>query len=180
MIVTIHQPNFFPHMGFFDKMRDADIFVILTHCQYEKNGYQNRFNMGDKWYTMSTNKGLEPIRNKRYLNPAEDWNRIKVNAQHEILDSFDNCISESLMHTNTEIISRIARILGITTRIVFDHATELKGTERLVDICKKYNAKTYLSGPSGAKYMDLGLFTEAGIAVHFQESKPSKPILECL
>ena len=77
MKVTIHQPEHFPYMGFFQKIESADLFVILDDVQYTKNNFQNRFNKDDKWYTMCVNKGLDPIYTKTYLSPEKDWKRIK-------------------------------------------------------------------------------------------------------
>ena len=77
MRVSIHQPNFVPWYPFFQKIKEVDIFVILKECQFEKNGYQNRFNFNDKWYTMSVKKGLEPIRDKVYIDPKNSWDKIK-------------------------------------------------------------------------------------------------------
>ena len=37
MIVSIHQPNFFPWMGFFDKLNRSDKFVFLTSSVRSKN-----------------------------------------------------------------------------------------------------------------------------------------------
>ena len=42
MIVTIHQPNFAPWTGFFDKMTKADVFVLLDTVPFTKGGFQNR------------------------------------------------------------------------------------------------------------------------------------------
>ena len=58
MIVAIHQPNFMPWYPFFQKIAAADTFVVLTHCQFEKNNYQNRFNQRERWHTLSVNKAL--------------------------------------------------------------------------------------------------------------------------
>ena len=184
MIVTIHQPNFFPYYPFFQKMKDADVFVILKHCQFEKNNFQNRFNKDDKWYTMSVNKGLDPIYTKSYLSPEKDWKRIKdmLPGYKDVLNLFDDCVDSNLSKMNSNIILKIKNLLNIKTKIVFDYPTELKGTERLVDICIKNNATTYISGISGAKYMDLTQFRENNINVIFQEKSKmiSKPIIEIL
>ena len=56
------------------------------------------------------------------------------------MNLFDDCISESVAITNTKIILRACELLNIKTEIVFDYPTELKSTERLVDIIKKYGA----------------------------------------
>lgn len=42
MIVTIHQPEHLPWLGFFNKLAKAELFVILDHVQFEKNYFQNR------------------------------------------------------------------------------------------------------------------------------------------
>jgi hypothetical protein len=184
MIITIHQPNFFPYYPFFQKMDDADIFVILTHCQFEKNNFQNRFNKDSKWYTMCVNKGLDPIYTKIYLSPEKDWKRIKdmLPEYKDVLNLFDDCVDSNLSKMNSNIILKIKNLLNIKTKIVFDYSTELKGTERLVDICIKNNATTYISGISGSKYMDLKLFSEKNIKVVFQDETKmvKKPIIDIL
>lgn len=163
-------------------MAAADKFVFLIHCQYEKNGYQNRFNIGDNWHTMSVRAGVCEIREKVYADPVRDWQKIKkrLSKYQDILDQFDTAINYSLWLTNTLIISHIAQLLHIKTHIDFDYATSLTSTDRLIDICKENKADTYIAGPSGANYMDLNLFHRAGIKVEFFEAQDKRPILEAL
>ena len=177
--IGIHQPNFFPHLSFFEKMKECDKFVIMVNCQWEKNGYQNRFFL-DRWHTMSVNGGLMDIVSKTYMNPYKDWRRIKERLMGFNLSQFDSCIGGVLWKTNFEIIEKIKDILSIDTELVLDYKTELRGTERLVDICKRYGAKEYFSGPSGNKYLDVSLFDKAGIKVSFQKKTETKPIINYL
>jgi hypothetical protein len=178
MIVTIHQPNFCPWLPFFEKMARADLFVLLTECQYEKNGYQNRFRYADQWYTMSTARGLSPICTKHYLNPEEDWERIKHRLPQFDLGWLDECLGQSLAHTNLRIIEAMARRLGIATPIVEDFPTEATGTDRLVELCQEYGATTYLSGPSGKRYLDLDKFD--GICVDFFEATDKRHAFDAI
>ena len=184
MIVSIHQPNFMPWYPFFQKVEEADVFCILTKCQFEKNNFQNRFNLEGVWYTMSTNKGLTPIETKEYLNPQKDWAKIreKLKEYSSILDEFDDCISNSLSDTNICIIKKACKLLGIKTKIVTDWDTNLTSTERLVDICNTLGATTYLSGPSGNAYLDMDLFHSKNIEVKFQppETIIKRPLIEVL
>lgn len=184
MVVSIHQPNFFPYYPFFQKMEQADIFVILQNCQFEKNNFQNRFNKDEKWYTMSVNKGLDPIITKRYLNPEKDWIRIKnmLPEYGDVLNLFDDCISENLAHTNSKIIFKIKEFLDIKTEIFYDYPTELTSTDRLVDVCLKYKAKKYISGISGSKYLDLDKFKSNRIEVVFQDERSmiKTPVIDIL
>lgn len=177
MIVTIHQPAFFPWWPFFLKMQEADVFVLLRHCQFEKNGFQNRFQYNGKWMTMSTARGLEPIVDKVYLDPWNDWKKIKQKiGNYDFLSEFDQDVSESLWETNYKFIKRVCSMLDIKTKIVLDGPTDLKSTERLVDICKKQSAKCYVSGPSGAHYLDTSLFEREGIEIVYHQIEDANKV----
>ena len=56
MIVAIHQPQYLPWLGYFDKMLKADVFCYLDTVQYKKNEWQNRNRiktaMGWQWLTV--------------------------------------------------------------------------------------------------------------------------------
>ena len=185
MIVAIHQPNFMPWYPFFQKIAAADAFVVLTHCQFEKNNYQNRFNQRERWHTLSVNKGLEPIRDKRYVAPLKDWHKINVNlaAYRSELSQLDSLITENLAETNLGIIRSICRRLNITTTITTDYETSLTRSARLVDLCESLGATCYLAGSGGSRdYLDVELFNSRGISVHFQDPDAMirMPILEFL
>ena len=179
MKVAIHQPNFCPVKGYFDKIAAVDLFVFMIHCQWEKGKYQNRFHVGDQWNTMSVNHGLQLIKHKQYTNHIVDWRNIKT--RYPGLKVFNGCVNSSLHLTNTSIIMSAAKdCFGINTTIINDYPTDLRGTERLVDICKHYGATEYLSGKSGRNYLDLKLFDEAGIKVSFQDNPDLTPLVHLL
>ena len=56
MIVTIHQPEHMPWLGFFDKLRQDDVWVMLDHVAYRKRYFQNRNRIRDaqetRWLTV--------------------------------------------------------------------------------------------------------------------------------
>lgn len=171
MRIAIHQPNFVPWMPFFQKMAAVDVFVVLARCQFEKGKYQNRFRLQDQWFTMSVNHGLEPIIDKRYVRPKEDWEMImrRLPQFAFTLSQFSSCIESELWSTNLKIILAIAARLDIKTQIILDPISSLKGTDRLVEICKILEADTYLAGQSGAHYMEPQKFADAGIKVEYQD-----------
>ena len=183
-VISIHQPNFMPWYPFFQKIADADIFVLLNNCQYEKGGYQNRFNMNSRWYTMGVNKSLDSISEKKYTNAYDDWVAIKRRLPEYsfILDNFDDCISESLVHTNNSIIYKIVRMLNIDTKIEIDFPTDKVATKRLVELCKFYDGDVYISGISGPNYMETEMFDRENISIKIQEDDSSTkvPILKYL
>ena len=58
MLLTIHQPEHLPWLGFFHKMAMADQYVVLDSVQYEKDYFQNRnkirFTGNDGWKWITT------------------------------------------------------------------------------------------------------------------------------
>lgn len=178
MTIGIHQPNFCPYNGFFQKVQQCDVFVIMRYCQFEKNNYQNRFNDGVYWNTMRVTKKTEMIVDKEYISPFEDWDKI-VN-RHKHLITFNDCIRNGLADTNINIIEKTLKIMGIKTKIVYDYPTELRGTDRLIDLIKTFKGTTYLSGVSGANYMDLDKFKENNIKLKFQSNIINKPFNEII
>jgi hypothetical protein len=182
MTITIHQPNFVPWYPFFQKIQQADVFVLLGHCQFEKNGYQNRFQYDNRWNTMSVEKGLVSIKEKHYINPKKDWNKIKACLSKHInyLSELDGYISDNLYLTNKLIIQHLMKRLNINTLMVEDYPTDLRSSERLLDLCKHYNATTYLAGQGGLTYLDIDLFKQNGIDVIFQENLTKTHTLDLL
>jgi len=180
MTVAIHQPNFCPWRPYFQKMEQADIFVIMGHCQWEKNNYQNRFHHEGQWFTLAAEKGLRPIVEKQYIDAVRDWQRITRRFTN--LNVFNDLISNDLFTTNADIIRRAAILLNIPTEIENDYPTNLTGSERLADICKTYGATKYLSGISGKTYLNMHYFKKAGIEVIFQDETQmdKRSLTQCL
>ncbi len=132
MKIGIHQPNLIPWFPFFYKMAKSDIFVLMINCQFEKNGFQNRCNVKGEWWTAPVMSGTCLIKDKKYAN------------------------GNSLSEVNVPLILGFARLLGIdTSKIHYDFATEKKGTERIIEICKMYKCDEYLTNPEAMdKYLD--------------------------
>jgi hypothetical protein len=184
MILSVHQPAFMPWYPLFQKINESDLFIFQSHCQYQRRGFQNRFEINGKWHTMSVKKAdvKTLISDIEYSDAYMDWKKIKnqLPQYRQKLEYFDHCISDNLAKTNQAIIATICDKLDIDTKISYDYKTSLLSTERLIDLCIKFNADTYLSGLGGKNYMDLNLFSKHGIKVIFQKNLEKKPILEML
>lgn len=180
MILTVHQPNFFPWFPFFEKMSKSDLFIILSHAQFNRRQFQNRFQIEKSIYTLPVKSGVRAdlIKFKSYIEPASNWLRIKQKLNSKQLNEFDPLIGESLLETNSEIIKLIASKLDIQTEIKYDW--EMPGynaSEKIVNLCRRFGATTYLSGPSGRNYLNTDLFNESTIKIEYHESNSRYPIL---
>lgn len=131
---------------------------------------------------MSVNKGTSPLSDKRYVQPERDWESIKSRNVRfsETLATFDSCVSGSLIEFNSAVIRTAAKRLAITTPIIEEPESMGNASTRLINICHQYQADTYLSGPSGHKYLDIDLFQSNGIDVRFVSPSLNAPLLEAI
>ena len=42
MVISVHQPQYIPWLGYFDKIAASDAFVFLDDVQYKARAFQNR------------------------------------------------------------------------------------------------------------------------------------------
>ena len=176
MIVTIHQPEHFPYMGYFQKMKRADVFVILDNVNYRKNYFQNRnrflnSNNLEEWFTIPVEKNATKKLIKDVLvNDTLPWRKKLLSKlqQNFKIDFTEVYKPNSLLNINLNSIEWARKKLNINTKIILASSLEIEGnkSELLANICKKLNATTYLSGPSGKDYLDLTYFNNIKVEYH--------------
>ena len=190
MLVTIHQPEHLPWLGFFDKVRQAAKVVLLDNVQFEKNYFQNRNQIRNKqgqvWITVPVlGKGRSTqliteveIDNTQHWR-RDAWRSLEMNYRRTVYWAdyapfFEEVYEQDwmkLVDLNVCILKWMAERLGL--RREFLRSSELgcagKGTELLLNLCTKTGARTYLSGAHGRDYMDPALFAAAGIEIKYQE-----------
>ena len=189
MIVTIHQPEHLPWLGFFHKIRQADVFVVLDNVQFRRNYFQNRNKVktatGWSWITVPVkNEGINTKIKDIKIDNSKRWTRKCRNSIHYsykkaqhfskyagIFEDFYNKKWYKLADLNIQLIKKILELLSINVRILkaSDLAIEGNGNTLILDICRKLDADVYLSGISGKEYLKLHEFKESGIVVIFQE-----------
>ena len=186
MIVTIHQPQFMPWLGYFDKMDQADHFVLLDNVQFKKNEWQNRnrikTSQGAQWLTVPVSYQFPARIDEVATSGAVNWrnklcqalitNYTPAGAWEENADSIEALLGEQytrLVDINVASIEWIKSRLGIQTPMSLASQSQSSDdpTQRLIDLCLQHEATTYLSGPDGEKYLDVSRFTAQGIDVIF-------------
>ena len=181
MIVTIHQPEHFPYMGYFQKMKNSDIFVVLDDVKFKKNNWQNRNKYlsrqgNEEWFGVSVPKKSNGMLIKDVkvvddkINPwkRKVIERVKYNLDFDLSSFYDH---DSLCEINLKSIEWARQKMKIKTPMIKSSSLGCEGkrSELLANICKKLNAKTYLSGQTGKDYLDTKFFE--GINVEFFEPK---------
>lgn len=200
MFVSIHQPEHMPWLGFFDKLRQVDLFVLLDTTQFAKDDFQNRNRIkteaGPAWLTVPVYKrgrSEQLILDTEICNDrnwrSQCWSLLSRSyaqapyfAQHRPF--FAELYSHewgSLVELNITIIEYLAEQLGLGGRFVRASALGVgeRGPTRVnLAICRAAGATAYLSGRAGRDYLDEGQFAEHGIEVRYQEFQhPTYPQL---
>jgi hypothetical protein len=188
VIVAVHQPQYLPWLGYFDKMIQADVFCYLDNVQYKKNEWQNRNRIKTardwQWLTVPVSYRFGQKINEVKINNTVSWKRKHLQALitnynkapffKDYIDFFEAVYSndwEFLSELNVYLIDQICKMLNFQEKQTVLASTLSLGddpTERLIDICKALGGDTYLSGPDGVKYMSLEQFRQKGIKVIVQ------------
>ena len=191
MKATIHQANFFPYPGFFHKISQSDIFIIQDDVKFD-NKITNRNKIisssGYTWLNVPIQKGHQayPIIDVK-INNEIPWQKIsfkkicagynKSKFFHIYKNYFENLYNkewECIFKLNFETIKQVLSWLNIKVKIIVESELNVTGesTERLVNVCKKVGAETYISGIGGKQYLDEKLFKNENINLEYQNYTP--------
>ena len=190
MKIAVHQPQYIPWLGYIHKMANVDLFVFLDNVQYKKREFQNRNRIktpsGPIWLTVPVlTKGnffqkisevkidnQERWREKHYETLKRNYSKAPFFKTYQnFLDEIYRKEWNYLVELNIATVNYLKNALKITTPIKLESeiGTTKTHTERIIEICKKTGADTYLSGAGGKDYMDEGLFEQNKIKLEYQE-----------
>jgi hypothetical protein len=191
MIVTIHQPEHLPWLGFFHKLAQADCLIVLDTVQYRRRYFQNRNRIrtstGSQWLTVPLQAGprdMTRICDVRIARDDHRWLRknlaaIQANCGHapHFADHWPafraayEAPPEYLADYNVRLIRFLMAALDIDRPLI--SASELNAGGRKGDLmlalCRAVGATHYHSGISGRDYLDQAAFAAAGIKLTYQE-----------
>ena len=189
-MIAIHQPNYLPWLGFFDKARIADKLVLLDNVAYTRGGVGNRNRIrtkkGLEWITVPVHYpyGAE-IKDVQTVDSGWEethWKTLFFNYHRapyfnevaNILQPVYQKRWHKLAEVNETLIRLILKYLGLSTKIFRSSELEVEGksSELLVSICKAAGDREYLSGVGATGYLDVNLFEREGISVRFQLFRP--------
>ncbi len=191
MRACIHQPNFLPYLGIFNKIKQSDIYVVYDVAQYVRDRFDNRNQIkgpaGPIWLTVplqvkdsflkrffEVKLPDDPHWKKKHLRTIE---HTYSRAAHfkTYFPPFAGIYEgphATLADISVAIIEFLLKEFRIGTRVVrttaMDLDSSLQSTEMIVQILKKLGVTRYLAGASGKKYMDMDLLAKEGIQVDFQ------------
>jgi WbqC-like protein family len=188
---VIHQPDFMPYLGFFDRLLHADVLVLLDDAQYvnaTSRSWTNRDKIktpgGERWISISVKSAARdtPI-NEIEISDGVDWRGTHLNLLQQNYRKaafFDEiyphlqalyarpCVM--LADFNRASIELLLELLDIRIEIIAASGLTTSGrsNELLVDILKEIGADRYFSGAGARAYFRPEPFETAGIEVTWQ------------
>ncbi|RAM63599.1 hypothetical protein RB25_09725 [Herbaspirillum rubrisubalbicans] len=188
--VVVSQPMFFPWLGLFEQIRLADVFVHYDDVQLPQgrslmSRVQIKTNKGTQWMSASLDRQRSgQAINQSWLVSNRQWRQSHLhllqqhyrNAPHfddmfalaQELYGFD---AENLADFNINGVERIAAWLDLSPQ--FSRSSQLgipgASSQRLLDLCKHYQASDYVTGLGALNYIDYALFEAQSIAIRFMD-----------
>lgn len=193
-IISIHQPNFFPWFGFFDKIAQSDCFVYLDHTRMNPDQTWIKrtkiLNQGKATWLIiphikQQNSDFPVVKNiqinlditfqKKHLRTIE-FNYNKAPFFHEIyplIEEYYTCEEPFLVRRNIQFIEKICKNLDIKTPRIFssDLACKRASNELLIEIIQQLSGTSYLSGGGSSGYQVDSKFEAANLQVFYQKSQ---------
>ncbi len=200
MKVAIHQPHYFPWLGYLNKMASVDEFIILDEVQLSDNSNmcRNRFltkTGKERYLTVSFEK--KDYMKKRFcdvkLNTQVNWQRDHKNF---LFDTYGKLVGfnevwseikhifekryETAYEVSMDSILVLRELFDIRTPLIYqstiDYCKQTRKNDLVLSLCEALHAQIYLSGNGAKKYMQVDSFLKKGINVEFQEfSHPCYP-----
>jgi hypothetical protein len=191
MIVSIHQPNYIPWLGYFFKIFQSDVFVFLDDVQFSNEGMHNfhyiktpqgplrlkipvEQHLGDRIMDVSTKDMLGW--KEKHLKSIEA-NYKKAAFFNVVYDDFRQVLLKNyptLSAMNVSIIELWMKRLGICTKLVQSSGLSIVTTreEKVLDICSALHATAYCSGVGAKAYQKESDFTQRGLQLEYSIYRP--------
>lgn len=191
-IVAIHQPNFFPWLGYFDKIIRSDIFIIMDNVQFPKTGgtWSNRVrllvNGQANWITMPIVRAYHGKINYQdiQINNHQIW-RSKILKTIQInycRSSFFDIVFPQVLElinysTNSLVDFNLNSIYGLINMLELDISKIILGsnlkvegnaTDLLISMTKEVGGTAYLCGGGASGYQENDKFSLEGIELIYQ------------
>ncbi len=191
-IVAIHQPNFFPWLGYFAKIANSDVFVLFDDVQFPKKGgcWSNRVKLlisGEaRWITAAIDRnyhGTRIIREMCFLTDIA-WREKSLKSiesnynRHPFYSETMDLIAPLLLSLEANIaeyniyaITAIVLHLGLDIdKLKRSSALPHEGSsnELLCSLTQLVGGDTYMCGGGADGYQDEAVFNECGVALSHQ------------
>ncbi len=186
MKVAANQPYLFPYIGYWQLINSVDVFALCDNYQYIFSGWINRnrilVNGTPKYFRVELHdchhKNMTEIMVKEVDLNAKYNQLYEAYKRAPYFEETWNLIKKILMYedrTLSEYVGNSIRVmcdyLDIDTKIIrtsdFEGNDNFKGQDRILDLCKRLGADTYINAVGGQELYSYAVFRENGFELQF-------------
>ncbi len=187
------QPYLLPYIGYFQLIAAVDQFVIYDTVKYTKKGWINRNRLqrdGEVFvFTLPIEKDSDSldIHERRvatsfspdqlYRQIAQAYRRApQFDETIHLVEAVLRCEADNLFDHLRHALVQTCTHLGIDTPIriasEIEGETVLRRQDRVLDICQRLGASTYINPIGGTALYEPAAFMQHGIALRFLRARP--------
>lgn len=193
--VAIHQPEYMPCLSYLDKAARSDIFVLFDDVQFNRANLQHRCKISSGadllWMTIAFVHTHAAVRERidQVAIARDSWaddHALRVRLAYEdkapafaevwpLVDEFYATRTmlgqRSLANATIASVQFLMNAFGVAPELIVSSKLDAEGKkgDRVLDICQKLGATRYLSGKTGASYLNRDAFDQAGIEIAVQD-----------
>lgn len=189
MKIAIMQPYIFPYIGYFQLINAVDKFIVFDDVSYINKGWINRNNIllnnSAYMFTVPLKKSSQnKLISEIDISDDSNWKEKFLKTLQAAYSKAPNygevySLADKILNSGLSKLSDFLRnsligtldYLGIETEIINSSRVynnkELKGQERILDICKQENANEYINPMGGMGLYDKERFKIDGINLSF-------------
>ncbi len=188
MRIAIHQPEYFPWLGFVDKARRVDALVLLDHVQFDRSSLQHRAKVagpnGLVWLTIPfVHRFPQRIDEVAFSDDrwrVKHWKTLQAcygrapgwAAAASALEPFFGRTHARLVDATIDSVELVLAAFGAAPRLLRSSTLAVAGdkADLVLDCCRALGATAYVSGRTGAAYLEPARdrFAAAGVAIEVQ------------
>jgi hypothetical protein len=190
MIVSISQPTLFPWLGYFNIIKNSDIFVFLDNVKFEKRSWQMRNRLkatentdkSEEWVRIPTQlKKSDTLIKDVIIDNTQDWKarhitsfRTHYGKAYENLNFLRNIYEQEwtkLSDFNIKFITDCCNFLEINTEFMMASQLPVSGKkgQLMLNICDHLSTTEYLTTVGSRNYLEnyASQFVKSNIKISY-------------
>ena len=190
MIVSISQPTLFPWLGYFNIIKNSDIFVFLDNVKFEKRSWQMRNRLkatvntdkSEEWVRIPTQlKKSDTLIKDVIIDNTQDWKarhitsfRTHYGKAYENLNFLRNIYEQEwtkLSDFNIKFITDCCNFLEINTEFMMASQLPVSGKkgQLMLNICDHLSTTEYLTTVGSRNYLEnyASQFVKSNIEISY-------------
>lgn len=192
--IAIMQPYFLPYIGYFQLMAAVDKFVVFDDVNFINRGWvnRNRLLLNGAAYTFTVPlRGASQSRLICDIELADDsgWREKLLRTIRQaygkapcypqvsmLLERAINYpsirLDEFLLNSLHEVVNYLSLEVEIVSTSRSYKNADLKGQDRILDICRQERADIYINPIGGMDLYDRAGFSNQGLSLYFLRPRP--------